>query len=654
MSGKKMIVPGDKTSRSRSVLLLWLAAFLLIVSAGQFQQAHAADPAELDVPTEERDILMFFDPTEIMVTTSARRLQPLAHATSAMYVITAEDIHQAGVTKLGDIFRMVPGMDVVTKRGDQIAVSARGFSITASRRMMVMLDGRPLYEPFGGGLDFEFLPVFPENIERIEVIRGAAGVAWGVNAVNGVINIITKKPADTQGGMITGAFGHRELYQGYLRYGGEAENMFARGTGGYFHNNGLGTHGGNQNPKDYTRKYVMTGRSDITLDDSSYLTVSGGHNDATTGNAGKGGKRRWIYDYMGLYYDKKLANGSDLAIRWFESWYDRRISGSEERISREDMIELEHRFDTGPHSIVWGADYVRDTYHANPLLPKTDIANPDDFANDQVSIYIQDEITLAKDMWLTLGYRAQHNEITHYDWAGITALVWEIKPKHFLRAAVQKSFRRPTLAEEFSNSGSGANFVKGNDDLWNERLISYELGYRRPLGERAELNVEGFVNKHSNLIGQIGANKNNQYFNTYDTTTYGVETAVDWKPYDWWLLRASHTYEHQTDRTELSDLDLGKISVYAVPKHKVTLLNRFYLDDDTTINTQLYWYDTQLTTAGDKIDPYPRFDIRASREFWDDTAELAVGVTNLQHHMHTEGAGQKVPRQIYFQFFYYF
>jgi len=139
-----------------------LVALLLTLSTGLKAGTAAKDVAEkLEVAGEEQ-LLMFFDPTEIMVTTSARRAQPLAHSASAMYVITAEDIRQAGPLKqLGDIFRLVPGMDVAVKRGDQVAVSPRGFAITASRRTLVLLDGRPLYEPYGGGLDFEYLPVFP-------------------------------------------------------------------------------------------------------------------------------------------------------------------------------------------------------------------------------------------------------------------------------------------------------------------------------------------------------------------------------------------------------------------------------------------------------------------------------------------------------------
>jgi iron complex outermembrane receptor protein len=161
--------------------------------------------AESVLSNSEEDIglfgLPFMETLEIEVVSSARRPQPISRSASAMYVITAEDIRQAGVTHLADLFRLVPGMEVAHIDGSSFALSARGFAKAASPRMQVLLDGRPLYDPFVGGVDLEIQPIFLENIERIEVIRGSGGVAWGVSAMNGVINIITKRAADTQHGV---------------------------------------------------------------------------------------------------------------------------------------------------------------------------------------------------------------------------------------------------------------------------------------------------------------------------------------------------------------------------------------------------------------------------------------------------------------------
>jgi iron complex outermembrane receptor protein len=211
---------------------------------------------------------------EIEVTSSARRPQPLGRVAGAMYVITAEDIRQAGVTHMADLFRWVPGMEVAHRRGHDLALSARGFARPASQRMQILLDGRPLYNGFKGGVDLLYHPVFLENIERIEVIRGAAGVIWGSNAVNGVINIITKKAADTQGGLIYGGFGNRALQQGHLRFGGADGDMAWRGSVGAFHDNGFGSTRGND-VKDFMQAFQSTARVDLKLDADTELNIFG-------------------------------------------------------------------------------------------------------------------------------------------------------------------------------------------------------------------------------------------------------------------------------------------------------------------------------------------------------------------------------------------
>ncbi len=192
----------------------------------------------------------------------------------------------------------------------------------------------------------------------------------------------------------------------------------------------------------------------------------------------------------------------------------------------------------------------------------------------------------------------------------------------------------------------------GNDSLRNERLVSYELGYRGKLKDNLDLNVEGFVNKHKDLIGKIGSSPA-RWDNVLDVTTYGIETAIDYRPRDWWLVRGFHAYEHQTDEKNLNNADTGNLSAWTIPKHKVGLTNRFYLDKSTTLNTQLYWSDTFFNNEhpGERVDPYFRFDMRLGKTLWNDNAELAVGVNNLTDHFHSEGGETEVPRLAYLQFF---
>ena len=493
-----------------------------------------------------------------------------------------------------------------------------------------------------------------ENIERIEVIRGSAGVTWGVNAMNGVINIITKKAADTQGGFGYGGFGNRALQQGYMRLGGTDGQLSWRATTGVSNDRGFGSRGG-KDVEDWLHGFQCTGRADLKLSDDTKLAISGGHKISTTGAA-----QRHSMEYMNLLWQKNLTDDSSLQVRLSENFYKRRATNFDLQ-TREDMLEVQHNFVSDIHNIVWGADYTRDIYSTHPTQTLIEAARPYRFHNDQVSGFVEDEITLAKNLWLTVGSRLHYNEITHYDWAGRVALVREMAPKHFIRAAISRSFRRPILSEEFSykiRTGETTVYRQGNDKLANEKLIAYELGYRGLLRENLELNIEGFVNKHSNLI----CLKSGKWQNVLDTTTYGIETAVSWRPYNWWLVRGFYVYEHQTDENQLNETSTGSVQVWPVPHHKVGLTNRFYLDKSTTLNTQLFWSDTffnrQTLANRTMVDPYFRFDIRLARRIWNDSAEIAFGVTNLTDHFHYEGSTDtdlsEVPRQIYMQFFYKF
>jgi iron complex outermembrane receptor protein len=628
------------------MLLIFFSTSSVFVSIGLAQSDELAAAGDEDIGLFA---LPFEQVMDIQITSSARRPQPISRSASAMYVITSEDIHQAGVTHLADLFRMVPGMDLAHVEGSSFAISARGFAKPASPRMQVLLDGRPLYDPFVGGVDFEIQPLFLENIERIEVIRGSGGVAWGVNAMNGVINIITKDTKDTLGGLGYGGFGNRTLQQGFLRYGGSDETMSWRGTTGAFNDRGFGTNHG-KNVDDWFRAFQATGRADIRLDENTDLTLEGGHKSSFTGTEGDN-----FLSYSNLIWQKKLDDDSRFQFRWSGTFFENR---DDPFIldTREDMLEISHNFAGDIHNIVWGASYTRDTFKTNPkdLFRVTD---PRSFANDQGSAFIEDEMTLAEDLWMTIGYRAQYNEFTHYDWAGRVALVWQAAEKHFLRGSISRSFVRPLFGEEFNlrqrlnRRGNIITRRVGNQDLVNERLIAYELGYRGLLADNLELNIEGFFNRHTNLILRTP----DTHINGLGIETYGIETSVNYQPFDWWLVKAFHAYEHQTDENRINQIDEGSVQVWTVPNNKLGLTNRFYIDKKTTLNTQLFWSDTffDRSRPANRIDPYFRFDVRLGRQIWDGAAEIAFGVKNLTDQTHYEGSSDlsEVPRQVYFQFF---
>ena len=655
-------------------ILVMILCFSVELLAGEKDPNGEKKVSDMSIsgkdPNTEKNIsdMSLEELMNVEVTSSARRPQPVSRATSAMYVITAEDIRQAGPVRIDDLLRQVPGMDVFQTKGLVYNMGSRGFAQWNNVRMQVLLDGRPLYDPYLGGTLFYLNPVFLDEIERIEVIRGSAGVTWGVNAMNGVINIITKKAADTQGGLVYGSFGTQQLQQETVRYGGTNGPVSWRATMGAFNENGF-----TPNQEDDYKAFQTTGRADIKLSDDSTMLLTGGQQNAYANEES--------LQYMNLLWNKTFKDDSSLQVRWTESYIERNKNwlGSDgttwlggNASSQEEMLEIQHNFEHDSHNIVWGLDYTRDIYDGTPTQEGEQSAtSPTGFANDQGSAFIEDEITLADNLWYTLGYRAHYNELTNFDWAGSTALVWEFTPKHFLRAAISKAFSRPTLWEEFeTDSASWGKF--GNDRLHNEEEVSYELGYRGQWTKNLSVNIEGYINKTKDLISlatlydEYGSWLRQQFENVYDATTYGLETSVEWKPADWWLIRGFHTYMHQTDRNQLTEWGNNKMEIELSPQQRAGLTNRFYLDKSTTLNTQLYWTEGGATQSLDHIEktgPFYRLDVRLARSIWNDTAEIAIGATNLLDKSHPEGGYDwsgpspvltEVPRQLYFQFFYKF
>jgi iron complex outermembrane recepter protein len=301
---------------------LFIVALLMIIGANAEEETLSSKAA--DISTDKLLNMSFEELAKVTITSSARRPQPISRSSSAIYVITAEDIRLAGVQKLDDILRLVPGMDVAhvsTAGGISFASSARGFARPSSEKMQVLVDGRSLYNPFRAGVELGVEPIFHENIERIEVIRGSGGVVWGVNAMNGVINIITKKAVDTQGGLLSGGFGNRETGQGFLRYGESTENLSWRLSLGGNQDNGFGSNHGKDIVDDQEGQSV-TGRVDYQIDHKTTIDASFGHRESELG-FGLKDPIRLSLQYANIILKRQLNEGESIQLRWSENFYDR-------------------------------------------------------------------------------------------------------------------------------------------------------------------------------------------------------------------------------------------------------------------------------------------------------------------------------------------
>src|SRR5256886_17000846 len=202
--------------------------------------SHAQSPPKSDLLDMNLEDLM-----NVQVTSVSRKEQPLSKAGAAVYVISREDIGRSGATRIPDLLRMVPGLDVAQIDANAHAISIRGFNNRLANKVLVLVDGRTVYTPTTSGVYWDQQDVPVEDIERIEVIRGPGGTVWGANAMNGVINIITRSAVDTHGGLASIGAGSQLTGRGLVRYGGSIGQAGSyRAFGSFFRTGNLTASGG--------------------------------------------------------------------------------------------------------------------------------------------------------------------------------------------------------------------------------------------------------------------------------------------------------------------------------------------------------------------------------------------------------------------------
>jgi iron complex outermembrane receptor protein len=355
-----------------------------------------------------------------------KKQQKLSEAAAAVYVITQEDIRRSGVTSIPEALRMAPGLDVARIDSSTWAVSARGFNGQYSSKMLVLVDGRSVYTPLFSGVYWDTVDLPLEDIERIEVIRGPGATMWGANAVNGVINIISKRARGTQGGLVSTGAGNEEEGFGGFRYGGRlGPKAYYRVYSKYFQRSDLLTPTGLSAADEW-----HTARGGFRMDwdpsDKDSVTVEG---DLHGGRNGQPLRTFVLASPYSQAVDGQIhSTGGDVLTRWrrtFSPNSEMELQLSYGRTDRRDVIfrevrdtvqaDFQHRFTLTPrHEILWGLAYQFTT----DQVDGTDIAtlNPNQRGTDLYSAFAQDEVTLAPDrLRLALGSKLEHNDYTGFE-----------------------------------------------------------------------------------------------------------------------------------------------------------------------------------------------------------------------------------------------
>jgi len=529
------------------------------------------------------------DLLKVRVTSVSKKEEPLSNAGAAVFVISQDDIRRSGATNIPDILRMVPGVDVARVTASTWAISIRGFNDVFANKVLVLIDGRSVYNSTFSGVLWAAQDVPLEDIERIEVIRGPGGTVWGANAVNGVINIITKSAKNTPGGIISAGGGSETTADGLAQYGGA---IGAKGTyrvfGKYSDIQSTELPAGGS-AQDGWHSSHLGFRSDWDLGPSDRLTVQGdlqesrqGQNlttvianalplvgtftdrfDNTAGNI----LGRWNHN---------LENGSEMSLQVYDDYTSGTILGGVLSQNTVDLDFEDHMALGSRQDIVWGlGSRVADLQHApgysSAFVPghRTDLL---------LSAFFQDEVKIANTLSFTIGSKIEHNDYTGLELEPSAQLVWNPAPRESLWLSVARAIRQPDAVDvslqldaAIIPTGPGSfGLVKISSDPnpQAERLTGFEAGYRVQAAKRLSVDVATFLNYYHNLRT---VEQEKPYFTTSPgpphlvfpavlqndghAYTYGGELSVNWSPVNRWRISSGYSIIHMVVFKDADNVD---------------------------------------------------------------------------------------------------
>jgi iron complex outermembrane receptor protein len=391
---------------------------------------------------------------EIDVTSVSRRSEPVSGAAAAITVITGEDIRRSGASNLPDALRIAVGLEVAQSDGNTWAVSSRGFNTTTSNKLLVLIDGRSIYTPLFSGVFWDVQDVMLEDVDRIEIIRGPGATLWGANAVNGVINILTKSARDTQGGLVSVGGGTEDQGFASFRQGGKVgEETAYRAYGKYSYRDSLAFADGGS-ARDPLRRGQAGFRLDRSDAGSGAFTLQGDAYHGLAGQAvvvradtaldGANLLGRWTRTYS-------ENSGSDLQV--YYDYTHRQIPQWFEEHRHTLDVDYQHRKPFGARQdLVWGAGY-RITHDQVGNSPGVAFL-PDHRTESLFSAFAQDEIRLESHLRLTLGTKLEHNYWTGFEVQPSVRLSWVPDDRRTLWGAISRAVRTPTRSSRARTASS--------------------------------------------------------------------------------------------------------------------------------------------------------------------------------------------------------
>src|SRR5690348_6621694 len=563
----------------------------------------------------------------VEVTSVAKRPQRVADAAAAVFVITQEDIRRSGAASIPEALRMVPGLQVAQIDQNKWAIGSRGFNGRFDNKLLVLIDGRSVYTPLFSGVYWNVQDVMLEDVDRIEVIRGPGATLWGANAVDGVINVITKKAKATQSAVVTAGGGTEERAAGGVRFGSKlGDNTYYRAYTKYFdwapsvYPSGMTAHDGWDALRGgFRADWTPAGANSLTVQGDVYrsrfnetLTVaslSAPYSNTFPNNGNYSGGNilgRWNHS----------SEGSSMSLQMY---YDNTtIADNSLFVDHQNIFDLDfqHGFHVGDsQQFLWGLGYRSIRDRNDPSFSVS--LEPNQVTLNHYSAFLQDEISLVDNrLRLTFGSKFEHNDFTGFEVQPNARLLWTLTPNQSVWTAVSRAVRTPALTEEGLRLNQAvippatpANptpfpaviTVFGSHQFQSEDLLAYEVGYRVQATSSFSADIATFYNSYSNLrtaepgtpflegspaptdlvVPFVASNK-------MGGGTYGVELFADWKVVPKWRLVGSYSYLQMDIRKNSDSQDpTPDLPNRSSPRHQWYLRSSIdlpkHFEDDTTL-----------------------------------------------------------------------
>jgi len=626
-----------------------LVATMALLVALHVPVAAFAEDGAANLPTDLTN-LSIEELLDVKVSSVSKSSESLSRAPAAIFVISHDDIIRSGARSIPEILRMAPNLHVAQITASSYAISARGFNGSLANKLLVLIDGRSVYSPLYAGVYWDMQDVMPEDIDRVEVISGPGATLWGANAVNGVINIITRKSSSTQGVLLAALAGN-DSREARSQYGASASSdltyrVYARGRllSASETMNGGGANDGWSIRQGGFRADWTPGRDTVTLQGDLYGANEQRSNAPNQSVQGRNLLARW---------QRQLNAGSQIQV---QAYYDetRRFTANNGGgfVLNTYDLEFQHSFLLARwNNIIWGAGERITAYELTNIA--SILLVPDSRRLHLTDVFIEDTISLTDSVKLTLGIKREMEPYAGPQIMPSARVSWQASPQALFWSAVSRAVRAPTPfdVDLVANVGSQP-FLIGSSAFQPEKLMAYEVGARAKPWERLSFSISAFYNDYDDLRS-LEVNPNGtvlplRWGNMMQGETHGVELWANYQAAVWWRLSAALNFLREGLRFKPGSSQLGGIALAGDdPGHQASLRSFVRLSSSFNLSSDLRYVGV---LPDPRVPQYFELDTSLG---WKVSKNLDVSVSgrNLLHPRHQEFSAPPLNNEVRRSFF---